>query len=433
MKKVIITLFILLISCSLKGQKIELIESFIGYTHPSEIISFTPNPKLIMSGDDKGSLNLWDLEKQKLIKTINAHTQSINNIAFHGKKDRLLTSSNDSTVKLWSFYSNRMIDSIKLAEIPVLSFFNQKGNSYFICTEDGSIIEKKMHRKGVDTIIKTDNLINDAILTNDEKSIITCDKESIKIISIDSGTILNKIKNPYSSHFLKVDIYSGDTLISWSENGMISYWDLSTKKVLTEIRAKNAYHKLLMNNYSEIILSGYYNDRPLVINLKEIELAEKYSKNMVVVNTFLSNLNQKFLVSADMEKKHRLMKIKEVNFTPLVIQERKIQDQKTFTVQSRYVVINIWDDEKVDGDTLSINFNGKWILKDYHLIKEKKTLLLTLKKGQENEIIFHAENLGKQPPNTAAVQLEYDNGKKHEFNMRSDFDANGIIRIIQRE
>lgn len=127
------------------------------------------------------------------------------------------------------------------------------------------------------------------------------------------------------------------------------------------------------------------------------------------------------------------MKIKEVNFTPLVIQERKIQDQKTFEVKSRYIVVNIWDDEKIDGDTLSVNFNGKWILKNYHLIKEKKTLLLTLKKNQENEIIFHAENLGKQPPNTAAVQLEYDNGEKQKFNMHSDFDANGIIKIIQKE
>ena len=99
----------------------------------------------------------------------------------------------------------------------------------------------------------------------------------------------------------------------------------------------------------------------------------------------------------------------------------------------RYILVNIWDDEKIDGDTLSVNFNGKWILKNYHLIKEKKTLLLTLKKNQENEIIFHAENLGKQPPNTAAVQLEYDNGKTQEFNMHSDFNANGIIRIIQKE
>ena len=53
---------------------------------------------------------------------------------------------------------------------------------------------------------------------------------------------------------------------------MISYWDLNDNSVLTEIRAKNAYNQLLMNDYSEIILSGYYNDRPLVINVNEIKL-----------------------------------------------------------------------------------------------------------------------------------------------------------------
>ena len=48
---------------------------------------------------------------------------------------------------------------------------------------------------------------------------------------------------------------------------LISYWDLNKNIPVTEIRAKNAYNKLLMNRHSEIILSGYYNDRPLVINL----------------------------------------------------------------------------------------------------------------------------------------------------------------------
>lgn len=432
MKK-LITIIILYVTIFAQGQKIELIESFIGYTNKSEIISFTPNPKLIMSGNYNGGINLWDLEKQILIKTIDAHRAPINNITFHNKKNTFLTCSQDSTVKVWTTYSNRMIDSVQLNQIPTLAIFNEKGNSYIMCTQNGEIIQKTTKKKTIKKIIDINTFIYDAIFSADQQKIITCDQQSIKTIDIASGKIINEIKNPYSSQFLKIDVFSGDTLISWSENGMISYWDLNTNNVLTEIRARNAYNQLLMNDYSEIILSGYYNDRPLVINLKEIQLQEKYTENMIVVNTFLSSLDQKFLVSADMNQKHRLMKLKEVNFTPLAIQERNIQDEKIFEVAARYVLINIWDDERVDGDTISINFNGKWILKDYHLVKDKKTLLLPLKKNQENEIIFHAENLGMQPPNTAAVQLEYDNGVKQEFNMRSDFDANGIIRIIQKD
>ena len=429
MKKVTLNI-LLLITIYVNAQKIELIESFIGYTQKSEIISFTPNPKLIMSGDYQGNLNLWDLEKQKLLKTINAHTRPINNIAFHKKKNQFLTCSQDSTIKLWSFYSNKMLDSIKIDQQPTLAIFNE--NEYLIFTNDGAIMRKKIKKPELQQIINIKHSINDAIFSFDESKIITCDKESIKMISLKNGEILNEIKNPYSSHFLKIDIYSGDTLISWSENGIISYWDINNNTPLTEIRAKNAYNKLLMNQHSEIILSGYYNDRPLVINLKEIKLEQKYSDNMIVVNTFLSSLDQEFLVSSDMNERHRLMAIREVDFTPLVIQERKLKDEKIFEINSRYVLINIWDDEKIDGDTLSINFNGKWVLKDYCLIKEPKTILLPLKKNEANEIIFHAENLGEIPPNTAAVKLEYDNGKKKEFNMRSDFNTNGIIRLIQQ-
>tara|TARA_Y100001954_G_C15766297_1_gene581930 strand:+ start:235 stop:1536 length:1302 start_codon:yes stop_codon:yes gene_type:complete len=430
MKKSI--LYSLLLFCLfINAQKIELIESFIGYTEKSEIISFTPNPKLIMSGNYNGGVNLWDLKKQKLIKTINAHSLPINNISFHNKKDQFLTCSKDSTIKMWSFYSNRLIDSIKINEHPTLAIFNNNENSYFIFTKKGTILKKKINHNGTSVITNLNQPISDAILSEDNNSLITCDKVSIKKISLKDGSIINELKNPYSSHFSKIDIYSGDTLISWSENGIISYWDFHEKKVLTEIRAKNAYNKLLMNKHSEIILSGYYNDRPLVINLKEIKLEQKYSDNMIVVNTFLSSTDQRFLISADMHERHRLMKIQEVDFTPLVIQERKLEDEKVFSVSSKYIMINIWDDEKIDGDTLSINFNGKWVLKKHLLSKEEKTILLPLRENQTNEIIFHAENLGEIAPNTAAVRLEYDNGIQKEFNMRSDFDANGIIRIMQ--
>ncbi len=430
MKKSI--LYSLLLFCLfINAQKIELIESFIGYTEKSEIISFTPNPKLIMSGNYNGGVNLWDLKKQKLIKTINAHSLPINNISFHNKKDQFLTCSKDSTIKMWSFYSNRLIDSIKINEHPTLAIFNNNENSYFIFTKKGTVLKKKINHNGTSVIANLNQPISDAILSEDNNSLITCDKVSIKKISLKDGSIINELKNPYSSHFSKIDIYSGDTLISWSENGIISYWDFHEKKVLTEIRAKNAYNKLLMNKHSEIILSGYYNDRPLVINLKEIKLEQKYSDNMIVVNTFLSSTDQRFLISADMHERHRLMKIQEVDFTPLVIQERKLEDEKVFSVSSKYIMINIWDDEKIDGDTLSINFNGKWVLKKHLLSKEEKTILLPLRENQTNEIIFHAENLGEIAPNTAAVRLEYDNGIQKEFNMRSDFDANGIIRIMQ--
>ena len=49
------------------------------------------------------------------------------------------------------------------------------------------------------------------------------------------------------------------------------------------------------------------------------------------------------------------------------------------------------------------------------------------------KVHLQAEELRLKCTNFKGYSIEYDNGKKHELNMRSDFDANGIIRIIQRE
>ena len=116
---------LILFSAQIFGQRIELIESFIGYQEDSEIITFTPNSRILFSGDYNGNINLWDLERQMLIQTIQAHRSSINSIKFSQKGTLFTTCSNDSVVKVWHFNSNKLIDSIKINSIPRISLFNK--------------------------------------------------------------------------------------------------------------------------------------------------------------------------------------------------------------------------------------------------------------------------------------------------------------------
>ena len=85
--------FLILFYCfsiNIFSQNIELIESFIGYQEDSEIISFTPNNRIILSGDYSGKLNLWDLKHQTIIKSIYAHSRPINSIKFSENGKSLL-------------------------------------------------------------------------------------------------------------------------------------------------------------------------------------------------------------------------------------------------------------------------------------------------------------------------------------------------------
>ena len=411
------------------SQNIELIESFIGYQEDSEIISFTPNNRIIISGDYSGKINLWDLKYQTLIKSIKAHKKPINSIKFSENGKKFSTCSMDSSVKIWDFNSGKIIDSVKLQTIPQIALFNKNENGYLIFTDDGDVLEKKFRNRRLLKKFSNEQKILDAILSHDKKNIITCDEKSLKMKNYTSGDVEWEITHPSKNIFSKVQIYSKDTLVLWSKNGNINFWETKKESSLLEINATNLHNRLSINKHCDIIISGYYKDRPFLINLNEIDFSEDYKTDFVIANTFLSSLNKKYLVSSGEERRHRLMEIKKHKFFPISVQKRKVADKKEFSTNSRYVVLEIWDNAQIDGDTISLNFNGKWILKNYGLVRGKKQLFLKLEEGQSNELIFYAKNLGKISPNTTAITL-IDKNEKKEFEINSNLDANGKITLI---
>ncbi len=416
-------------SFNIFSQNIELIESFIGYQEDSEIISFTPNNRIILSGDYSGNINLWDLKYQTLIKTIKAHNKPINSIKFSENGKRFSTCSMDSSVKIWDFNSGKLVDSVKIKTVPQIALFNKKENGFLIFTEDGDVLEKKFRYRKLSKKFSNKQKFLDAILSYDKKNIITCDEKSLKMRNYTSGETEWEILHPSKNIFSKVQIHSKDTLALWSENGNINFWATKKERPLLEINATNLHNKLSINRHCDIIISGYYKDRPFLINLNEIDFSEDYKTDFVIANTFLSSLNKKYLVSSGKERRHRLMEIKKHKFFPISVQKRKVADKKEFYTNSRYVVLEIWDNAQVDGDTISLNFNGNWILQNYGLARAKKHIFLKLEEGQSNELIFYAKNLGKISPNTTAITL-IDKSEKKEFVINSNLDENGKITLI---
>ena len=414
------------------SQTFEIIESFIGYKQDSEIITFTPNSQILFSGDYTGNINLWDLEKQMLIKTIPAHQSSINSIKFSKKGNLFTTCSNDSIVKVWSFNSNKLMDSVKINSIPKISIFNKDENGVLIFTENGNIFEKKFKSKKLEKKLSKRLQFLDAVLSEDRNSIITCDSQSLKIINYNSGNFDSEILNPTGNIFSKVEVYSNDTIITWSNDGTINFFDLKNETSLLEFRSKNPHNKLAINKHCDIVLSGFYKDRAFLVNLKELDFSEEYDRDFIITNTFLSSLSNKYLVSSGNKQKHRLMEVKDHTFFPISIQKRKITDNKKFEIESRFVILEIWDNAQVDGDTISLNFNGKWILENYGLVKGKNRLFVKLEEGQENEIIFFAKNVGRIPPNTTSIKLIDGMGNEKTFEINSNLDENGAITLIQK-
>ena len=70
---------------------------------------------------------------------------------------------------------------------------------------------------------------------------------------------------------------------------------------------------------------------------------------------------------------------------------------KLMTVQTKKVSVEVWDNDVEDGDIISLALNGKTILANQTVKKEKYTLNLDLKKG-ENTFEMTAIDAGKRGP-----------------------------------
>ena len=83
----------------------------------------------------------------------------------------------------------------------------------------------------------------------------------------------------------------------------------------------------------------------------------------------------------------------------------------------------------IDGDVVSVNFNGEWIIQKAELEKKPQTVKLKLNPEGKNYLILHADNVGTRSPNTTAISYSY-RGVKRDLILKSDYNQSELIEIV---
>jgi hypothetical protein len=85
----------------------------------------------------------------------------------------------------------------------------------------------------------------------------------------------------------------------------------------------------------------------------------------------------------------------------------------TIPVNSKTINVRLWDHAAEDGDIISINLNGKWVLENYMITNAGQTFQFQIENGSNN-MIFYAINQGKSGPNTLSISV--NNGTEIQMN-----------------
>jgi len=63
--------------------------------------TFSPHSKVLASGDENGTIALWDTETGKNLSNLTRHTKRISALAFSADSKTLASGSYDGTIFLW--------------------------------------------------------------------------------------------------------------------------------------------------------------------------------------------------------------------------------------------------------------------------------------------------------------------------------------------
>lgn len=108
-------------------------------------------------------------------------------------------------------------------------------------------------------------------------------------------------------------------------------------------------------------------------------------------------------------------------------EKRKSEVVRSINITNPVFQVEFYDNGEIDGDSISVFFNGKLVISHQMLTAQPLTLTLSIDEKYKNNVItMYAENLGSIPPNTA-VMIVRDGNKRYEVRMESDLGKSGSV------
>jgi hypothetical protein len=121
--------------------------------------------------------------------------------------------------------------------------------------------------------------------------------------------------------------------------------------------------------------------------------------------------------------------LKQVTPTPEVLKSRENELVKTLIVNDPDVLVKLYDNGEIDGDTISVYMDKKLVLSSKGLTASPLTIKLKMDEDNaEHELVMVAENMGRIPPNTSLMIVE-SGDQRFEVRITSTDHQNAVVRF----
>ncbi|CAL6005693.1 Pentapeptide_repeats-containing protein [Hexamita inflata] len=298
-----------------KAQKVEIyncktLEKLCTIDHHQDDvtgIAFSPNGKQFISCSKDNTINIYNVEKWQILKSIPLDCEVV--FVDYTKDDKYIICGSGRFVFLYSADDYSLVNTFGKHYKNVITVEFSNDCQYFVSAGEGFFQVWEVESGiPVQTVEDIDNTIYHAVFSPDDSQIVCAFSDNtIKIWNFKSYDSINVLRGHASKVMCLAFSPNGQYLVSGCEDGTMILWDAKSFEI---IKSMNAHVRLISSiqflNDNETVMSGSWDGLVKFTSIKSVPLIKSLPGHAGEIARIQYSNNFKFIVSCSMDSTIKL-------------------------------------------------------------------------------------------------------------------------------
>ena len=222
-------------SVSLLASPLKLVKTLSEHTDMVWSVALSQDEQKLVSGSEDGTIKVWDLNTGQLNGTIDAQAGAVRSVAISADGTTLVSGHGDGTIKAWDLATGKLRYTLAGHTSSVWSVaLSRDGKTLVSGSEDSSInVWNTETERLVRTLTGSEGAVYSVALSSYEKTIVSAGADrTIKAWDIQTGRLLQNMEG-HGDTVRSLSISpNGQTLASASWDSTIKTWNLQSGELL---------------------------------------------------------------------------------------------------------------------------------------------------------------------------------------------------------